>query len=471
MNVFFRRKRYRLRAMGVQAVSLALLLAGTGGQLGAQEAPAGADGDSSASPAAVSPERPKVYGPELPGESDLSLAPQGIPGPLARLTREAARRYPSILAGRTALRAARSDIRAAKQLRFPSVALEGVGFAGGSDLAAQSNLAANLIVDQPIWTGGRISGTIARAKAQQAVVADQVDETTRDVELRVIESYYQIAAAARRDAILDRGIEQHRLLVDTIVRRVEQEVSPRSDLDLARSRTAQLEQQRAVNSAQRMVATQRLVQLVGSADLQLGNAPDYEPGLHHPTMAGLADEAVRCDPTRGRLQGEAAVANADARVAKAQIFPQLSAQFSSNEITGERVGLVLRAQTNGGLSQVAAYDSARLRHSAALLQVGVAERELREAVALDMVSNISTRARIAAGRDATSTAISVTESYKRQFAAGRRTWLDVMNAVREAITAELSASDAEVEAMATAARLLLRSCRWQPIIQTRGAGQ
>ncbi|WP_257558343.1 TolC family protein [Sphingobium sp. CFD-2] len=396
----------------------------------------------------------------------MSQAPSGIPAPLDRLAREAARRYPSILAGRTALRAARSDIRAARHLRLPSIALEGVGFTGGSDLAARSNLAANLIVDQPVWTGGRISGTIEKAQAQQAVLADQVDETTRDVELRVVESYFQIAGAARRATILDRGIAQHRLLVDTIIRRVEQEISPRSDLDLAQSRTAQLEQQRAVNSAQRMVATQRLIQLVGRADLQLGDVPDYDPALHHPLIERLADEAVACDPTRDRLKGEAAVANAEARVAKAQIFPQLSAQFSSNEITGERVGLVLRAQTNGGLSQLSAYEGARLRHSAAILQVGVAERELREAVALDMVSNISTRARIAAGRDATRTAISVTDSYKRQFTAGRRTWLDVMNAVREAITAELSANDAEVEAMATSSRLLLRSCRWQPTVQT-----
>lgn len=419
----------------------------------------------------VSPASARVYGPELPGDSAAQDIPPGIPLVLARITREAVQHYPSVAAGRSAAKAARSDVRAARQLRFPSVAIEGVGFTGGSALAASSNLAANLTVDQPIWTGGRISGTIERARALSDATADQLDETVRDVELRVIESYYQIAAAARRDAILLRGIEQHRLLVDTIARRVEQEVSPVSDLDLARSRTAQLEQQSAVNSAQRTANVQRLIQLVGRPDLGLGDVPDYDPLVHHPILPGLADEAVRCDPTRSRMQSEAAVAAADARVAKAQIFPQVSAQFSSNEITGERFGLVLRAQTNGGISQVAAHDSARLRQQAATLQIGVAERELRETVALDMVSNLSTKGRIAAGRSAAGTAAAVTESYKRQFTAGRRTWLDVMNAVREAITAELSESDAEIEAMMTSARLMLRSCRWQPVPQMRNTGQ
>ena len=57
---------------------------------------------------------------------------------------------------------------------------------------------------------------------------------------------------------------------------------------------------------------------------------------------------------------------------------------------------------------------------------------------------------------------SVTESYQRQYVAGRRTWLDMMNAVREATDAQLTEADAEVSAMASAARLLLRTCRWAP---------
>lgn len=410
----------------------------------------------------------RPYGPQLPDAPAVAPPPPGVPLALQRVLAAAAKGYPAIRAARTATRAARNDVRAARQLRYPSVALETVGFAGGSALAASNNISANLVVDQPIWTGGRISGTIDRARALALVAEEQGAETVRDIELRVIESYYQVAGAARRGAILTEGIEQHRLLVETIVRRVEQEVSPRSDLDLARSRTAQLEQQGASNAAVQTAAVQRLIQLTGETDLQLGMAPDYDPAVHHPPVDRLADEAVACDPTRGRLLAEAKVAASEARIAKAQIFPQLSAQFSSNELTGRRVGLVMRAQSTGGISQVAAYDSARLRGEAAGLQVGVAEREIREAVLLDAVANLSTRERIAAGESASGTAQSVTESYKRQFTAGRRTWLDVMNAVREAITADLSASDARTEAMVTNARLLLRACRWQPLPIDKG---
>ena len=44
----------------------------------------------------------------------------------------------------------------------------------------------------------------------------------------------------------------------------------------------------------------------------------------------------------------------------------------------------------------------------------------------------------------------------RQFAAGKRTWFDVMNAVREALTARLDAIDLRYAAGLAQLRLLVR---------------
>ena len=48
------------------------------------------------------------------------------------------------------------------------------------------------------------------------------------------------------------------------------------------------------------------------------------------------------------------------------------------------------------------------------------------------------------------------DSYLRQFTAGKRTWLDVMNAVREAMTAQLDVVDIHYEALLMQTRLLIR---------------
>jgi adhesin transport system outer membrane protein len=50
----------------------------------------------------------------------------------------------------------------------------------------------------------------------------------------------------------------------------------------------------------------------------------------------------------------------------------------------------------------------------------------------------------------------------RQFIAGRRSWLDVMNTLRETLSARLGLADAEISSMSSFVRLSLRTGRWSP---------
>jgi outer membrane protein, adhesin transport system len=203
----------------------------------------------------------------------------------------------------------------------------------------------------------------------------RADETMFDIELRVTNAYYDTVRALRRTMILERGLNEHRMLVDSISRRVDQEVSPRVDLELARARTAQLEEQLATAVAQRDASLQRLRELIGDPSYTIAAIPFYDPSAHHPTTDTAVQEATTCSPTRKRAQAEALVARADAKLAEAQYMPRVSAIFSSNEVTGERVGVTFRAGTNGGLSQFEAASAARQRRQAAELQAGAADRD------------------------------------------------------------------------------------------------
>jgi adhesin transport system outer membrane protein len=94
--------------------------------------------------------------------------------------------------------------------------------------------------------------------------------------------------------------------------------------------------------------------------------------------------------------------------------------------------------------------------------VVVSEQQLRRTIASDLIEYQAARERSSISADASATAAKVSASYMRQFIAGRRSWLDVMNALREAVNAQIGQSDAEVSAMWAATRLLLRSGRWRP---------
>ncbi|MEJ6010512.1 TolC family protein [Novosphingobium aquae] len=406
------------------------------------------------------------YGPPSPAqeaiEAKVIVPPREIPPALAAAAELAADDYPTVRNAKAQERAARSELGGAKWLRFPSLSLEALAVTRGNTSTSQNGMALNVTVEQPLFTFGKISGTIDKADALLLARRAGVDEAIRDLTLRVTNAYYSLGLSARRQDVLEESLAQHKTLLSTIQNRVRQEVSPQADLNLALSRASAIEQELSQAKAQRAISLSQLFEFVGSVGFDPGNVPTYDAALSHPSEVDAINEAITCDPKLQRLRAEQVAAQADAKVAKASIFPQLLGQLTHNDITGTRVGFALRAQTGAGLSQVAITDAARARADASGFAIATAERELRDALQLDFVTNSSSKVRITASALAADTSELVTESYRRQFIAGRRTWLDVMNAVREATSAKLARTDAEFGAMASSARILLRTCRWEP---------
>jgi adhesin transport system outer membrane protein len=408
----------------------------------------------------------QTYGPAAEPASQVSTAgdivPPGVGAELADAASRAIEANPAMKAARLGIRAAHTDVRAAKWLYGPSVSVTGYAFEGGSSVIRGNNVTANLTVDQPLYQGGRVEASIARARASERQSAAVTDETAQELALRITNTYFALVSANARIQALDAGLTEHRSLVGSIERRVEQEVSPRVDLELARSRTNQLIEQQTTARAQASTALQQLRVLLGDSGYAPAADPRYDPAVHHPPQSNAVDSATRCSPTRKRLQAEALVARADQKLARADYLPRVSAQFNTNEVTGNRVGIAVTAGTSGGLSQFAAERSARIRRQAAEVRVGSADIDLQTDLAGDFAENSNARERIASSRAAAESARAVTDSFQRQFVVGRRSWLDVMNTALEVTQADVAVKDAEVSAMASAARIQLRTCRWQP---------
>lgn len=387
--------------------------------------------------------------------------PEAQPTPVApRLVEgasQALRANPGVAAARESLRAAGYEASAARWMRYPSMS---IGAATGDSLSG--DVTVQVDVFQPLWDGGRVEGGVDRARALETVARAGVAETELDVLLRLSTAYHDAMRARRVAAIMADSLAEHRLLVGSMERRVQQEVSPRTDLELAVARAAQVEQELAGVEAQDRAATRRFRTLIGDPDFDLGEAPPYQPVAHHPFGDEAVDLAVRCHPRLARLGAEAAVAQAEVRVRRAEALPTLGAQYSHDRFNGHQIGLALRMQTSGGLAPLASAQAASARRLGVEQQARLARQEVEEAMALDLVENLSARARIdSTGAAARSTA-QVMESFLRQFAAGRRTWLDVMNAVRERTAARITHADVEISAMASSTRLLLNTCAWRP---------
>src|SRR3546814_3333369 len=114
------------------------------------------------------------------------------------------------------------------------------------------------------------------------------------VALDLTDAYFDLARARRRSVILGKGVDEQDMLVESIQRRVEQKVSPRSDLALARSRAAQVRQQLATTKAERQSALMRVFQFVGDTSFDPGTVPIYDAAVSHPDPAGAFDQALAC---------------------------------------------------------------------------------------------------------------------------------------------------------------------------------
>lgn len=380
-----------------------------------------------------------------------------VPPRLAQAASLALATNPGTAAARAGVEAAGHELRAARWLRYPSASVSAVT---GRDGLGEVN--AQLDVFQPLWDGGRIRGGIDRASALQMVARAGLAEAELDLLLRLSSAYHDAMRSRRIGAIMAESVAEHRLLVASMERRVGQEISPRTDLELAVARAAQVEQERAAVAAQEQAALRRFRTLVNDEAFDVGDPPTYSATAHHPLGADAAEAAGRCHPRVARLSAEAAVAHADQRIQRAERYPILGAQYSHDRLNGHEIGLALRMQTSGGLAPLAAADAAGARRMGAEQQAVQARQEVEEAVALDLVENLSARARIDVSATGAAATGNVMESFLRQFTAGRRTWLDVMNAVRERTAARIALVEVESSAIASSTRLLLNSCQWLP---------
>lgn len=380
---------------------------------------------------------------------------------LVSLVERALTTHPSAGAAQAEVAAARSELSASRWARFPGVSVETF-----ADPRNDGDVTTALSVEQPLWTGGRISAGVRQSNSRLDAALASLDEVRLDLAQRTLQAYVDVLRLRRRSHILEDSLDEHRKLVDSMRRRVGQEISPASDLQLAESRSRQTEIDALQMQAEADVALLRLRELTGDNSLQVAASMDYREQEYQASPADLLRAALNFDPRKRRVAAEAAIAGAEVSLRKSELMPQFGVRYQhylggDNDLD-DQFGLVFRVQADGGLSRVSAINAAKQREQAATLAIDTATREQQQIVLAVLTDNAAARRRAQAGRDATFAAKSVTDSFLRQFAAGRRTWPEVLNSVRETVTAELTQIDAEASAITSYVRLLLLTGQWQP---------
>jgi len=180
------------------------------------------------------------------------------------------------------------------------------------------------------------------------------------------------------------------------------------------------------------------------------------------TLQEAIDLARDHSPVLKRLAFEEAAALQDIESRRAVYLPQLALRLehSYDNTTGvsssdNRVMLVLEAQPGAGLSALSGVKAAIAQREAVRFERESALRDLQQQVELDWNELVAARIRLDNARQTRRMSANVFSSYARQYTAGRKTWIDVLNAVRETTQAELAVADMAAQVAAASLRLRL----------------
>ncbi len=377
--------------------------------------------------------------------------------------------HPLVRARAEESRAAQADLQAAQLQYWPTPSV--------STDTLRGQAASITRLSQPLWDGGKIAAGVSQAEIKRQLTFIGLRETEHELASKVLGYWQTQAVQTARIHVFERGMQSLQDLDALMSRRTEAGVSAQADLTLARVRLMQVRADGMQAHAARTAAQSQLRQL---AQLDAEPAPVAHavsqalPQLPDPDqdIAVLRDQARQQHPVVARLQWQLKQQQVELTAVKAELWPTLSlrAEHQRGQIDGtlpegKRLYATLQYSLGAGASVVPRLEAAQVRIQALERQQQGALKELDERLLQDWQDYSALRLRLPELDAVQTTARELTESSKRLFVTGRKSWLDLQNALREQLQAELAWTEAKAVSEALRYRLALDAgvVFWRPV--------
>lgn len=339
-------------------------------------------------------------------------------------------------------RAAKADADRAEWQYYPtpSVSIEQVLTHPSDPSYGGDGAVAILRLQQPVWTGGRLSAGKERAAFNVQASRAASEESRQQLALQVVQSYGDWLSAHLKTEVHEKSQATHVQLRERVLRRIAEGISAESDLTLVDARMGLLGSEIALARTQGEHALVRLGELTGETITTEALIRDLAaPRALPDDLNILLEEARRIHPAVRKAEFQARMQKSQIEERRADLMPefylrgeQQLGNFAEGRASAEsRVFLGAASRFGAGLSTLSAIESVEANYQAALAEVEVKQRALDELLRVDMALFRSIQKRSRALEVSMKAAQGVSDSYDRQFLSGRRSWLDVMNAARE----------------------------------------
>ena len=371
---------------------------------------------------------------------------------LEQLIATALATHPSTQSQRALVASAEAGLDSARWQFYPtpSVSLENASASATDPLYQGDKQVATFRLQQPLYTGGRLSAGADKAQANLDQSQATQDDTRQQLALRVVQTYGDWLSAHLKTLANEKSLATHVRLREQVKRRLSEGASAQSDLVLAVARLEGISADVTAARAQGEIALAWLGQLLGSPvdGLALTTVLASPRALNGSAQA-LLERAIGINPTVTKAQAQARVQEAVIGERRADLLPEVYARIDrqygdynvANGAPQNRLFIGLTSRFGAGLSSLSNVEAARRQHAAAMSEIEVQSRTVSEQVLADYALGLSAASRMASIQASLRAAEDVSASYDRQFLAGRKSWLDVMNAARELAQTETQLAD------------------------------
>jgi adhesin transport system outer membrane protein len=374
---------------------------------------------------------------------------------------------PLLAAKQSDVSAARHDVQAARWQYAPSVSTQFQKGSGSPDYYGSAVRA-----DQPLYTGGRLDAELDSAASRRQSAALGVQETGQSVALQVVSAYQQLQTAQAQAGAIAAYRDRLTALSGTLDRRVDSGVSPAAEKSLMNARLVQAQNDLAASTAAEASAAAALRRLVGD-DARVTPPPPAVAGAVlalPPICAGtvggdtLVDSATDRSPAVLRATEDVETARHTVRGQRAALMPAVTLRVEQpvgHVVEGAskstRVSVLLSYAPNAGLSSVSRASAGDDRVTSLRNQAQALRRDVGQQIRSECAEHVSVGQRAAGFLQARIFTGDVLSSYMRLFLAGKRGWLDVLNAAREDFENEQAGHQAAAAVRGSQYRLRLLS--------------
>ena len=372
------------------------------------------------------------------------------------------------MAGQAQTQASQADIDAARWQFYPTVSVgaEAVSAPRSDPNYAGSSSVSTLRVQQPLWTGGKLTAGLQKAQAGLESSKASLAEARQQIALQVVQGYGEWLGAQLKSQAYEKSLKEHHRLRDQIRRRIEQGLASDVDEALASGRLDAVAAELSSVRVQKNTALTRLSQLLGRRVDEAELAARAESPLvvdRRSDARQLERDAQAHSPAVIKAQAQGQLQRVVVAEREADLHPEvylrLERQYgnfsNSSASTANRAFLGVSSRFGAGLSTLSNAQSAKALLLATESEVEVQRRAVSTQVLTDLALADQLESRIASLKTSQVFAGQVFDSYVRQYLVGRKAWLEVMNANRELAQGEVQIAESNANLVVVTWRLAI----------------